>query len=558
MWGAIKSDLLSFVTTITDDTTKTINRVLGDDEPEVGRCRFTFTCIARISDIFDSSHQQDVDVSIQEKLIADLRRSFETYDTVRKRTATLTSFKFSPCLTPVNQPIREGDQRDYERFKKKFNLSSSAADIASVLDEEPEVSRFYAELVPIKLTPEEFWSRYGTSPFSYHLFDKLFTYNLIMGEMRCRLFFRVHQINRNGGVALDEEDDEEELVWDEEETFTPDPSANSTASLAPSTMAPSTLSSVESQGNDKVGTTKSSQTLISPTVDAGVSAINPTSQSATQTISHAVGQVDVNELITVNQHMSERVVALEQENCQLQSHEEALNRRIRELEALLAAQASVVMTHIRAEPPTPASQLSSASSATTPQSNRAQETGAVPATTPPSHAYFNTATPPTATAATSGHKKNTASTAKKLFDSPAAGADVTLRGELDTMTTAEGDTAEPSAVRNLAGSPVSAPAVRAASAPEYASQSSEDSGVVVNPSDANSLADLADDEPPALPAPSAAARPPTTTVAPSVSTASAADGASPVAAVSKTGFSQETAKYLAALDDQEEEEDGWN
>jgi hypothetical protein len=370
----------------------------------------------------------------------------------------------------------------------------------------------------------------------------------------------VHQINRNGGVALDEEDDEEELVWDEEDAFTPDPSANSTASLAPSGAA-TTLSSVESQGSEKAGTTKSSQTFISPTADAGVSAINPTSQSATQTISHAGGQVDVNELITVNQHMSERVVALEQENNLLQSHEEALNRRIQELEALLAAQANVVMTHIREEPPTPASQLCSASSATTPQSNRAQETGAVPATTPPSHAYFNTATPPTA-AATSGRKKNTASTAKKLFDSP-AGADVAVRGGLDT-TSAEVVSPEPSAVRKLAGSPISAPAVSAApaattAAPEYASQSSEDSGVVVNPSDANSLADLADDDLPAVPASSSAtARPPAAIIATSNTSTATAAGASPMAALSKTGFSQETAKYLAALDDQDEEEDGWN
>lgn len=35
MWGAIKSDLFSFVTTIQDDTTKTLNRVLGDNEEEV-------------------------------------------------------------------------------------------------------------------------------------------------------------------------------------------------------------------------------------------------------------------------------------------------------------------------------------------------------------------------------------------------------------------------------------------------------------------------------------------------------------------------------------------
>lgn len=35
MWGAIKSDLLSFVTTIQEDTTNTLNRVLGDDDDEV-------------------------------------------------------------------------------------------------------------------------------------------------------------------------------------------------------------------------------------------------------------------------------------------------------------------------------------------------------------------------------------------------------------------------------------------------------------------------------------------------------------------------------------------
>ena len=34
MWDAIKSDLFDFVSTITEDTTKTINIVLGDKEDE--------------------------------------------------------------------------------------------------------------------------------------------------------------------------------------------------------------------------------------------------------------------------------------------------------------------------------------------------------------------------------------------------------------------------------------------------------------------------------------------------------------------------------------------
>ena len=32
MWNAIKSDLFDFVATIQEDTTKTINKVLGEDD----------------------------------------------------------------------------------------------------------------------------------------------------------------------------------------------------------------------------------------------------------------------------------------------------------------------------------------------------------------------------------------------------------------------------------------------------------------------------------------------------------------------------------------------
>ncbi len=42
---------------------------------------------------------------------------------------------------------------------KHFSLIDYGAQIGELLDEEGEVSRYYAELVPIKLSPEEFWSR---------------------------------------------------------------------------------------------------------------------------------------------------------------------------------------------------------------------------------------------------------------------------------------------------------------------------------------------------------------------------------------------------------------
>lgn len=171
MWGAIKNDLLDFVTTITDDTTRTLNKVLGEEDDEEG------------------------DITMQEKLVADLRRSFETYDS----------------------PIREADHADYKKFRNKFSLSSVGGDIAQVLDQEPEVSRFYAELVPLKLTAEEFWAR---------------------------LFFRVHQIYKSGGAPSLEEDDEEELTWDEDEeeaepVAAPAPAPQHTIATAPQHQAQS-------------------------------------------------------------------------------------------------------------------------------------------------------------------------------------------------------------------------------------------------------------------------------------------------------------------------------
>lgn len=55
--------------------------------------------------------------------------------------------------------IDEGDASAYKKFKKKFSLSSVSAEIAKILDEEMDVARFYAELVPIELQPNEFWGR---------------------------------------------------------------------------------------------------------------------------------------------------------------------------------------------------------------------------------------------------------------------------------------------------------------------------------------------------------------------------------------------------------------
>jgi BSD domain len=57
------------------------------------------------------------------------------------------------------QPIEEQHTAQYDKFVKKFSLSSQATDIAELLDAEVDVSRYYAELVPSKVRPEDFWAR---------------------------------------------------------------------------------------------------------------------------------------------------------------------------------------------------------------------------------------------------------------------------------------------------------------------------------------------------------------------------------------------------------------
>jgi hypothetical protein len=139
MWAAIQSDLLDFVHTIKEDATKVINKATGekDEEEEV--------------------------MSMREKLVQDVKRSFDTYGT----------------------PLDEQHVKEFEKYMRQFSLSSQAADIAQLLDDEPDVSRYYAELVPAQISPDLFWARY---------------------------FFRLLLVSRGGVVDLDE--DEEEEAWE--------------------------------------------------------------------------------------------------------------------------------------------------------------------------------------------------------------------------------------------------------------------------------------------------------------------------------------------------------
>jgi hypothetical protein len=372
-------------------------------------------------------------------------------------------------------------------------------------------------------------------------------------------------------------------VWEQEDESA-ESGGDSTRSIAPSgtgfagTTISSDTMSLRASSNDSAdafrgfGSEKStwstragsSQTAPQLRTEAGTNTkASSTASTAAQTAASEggapgiAGQANIQELISVNEHMHERVHVLEEENQRLLQHEEELNRRVRELEATLAA-----LEHAKhnspPEPPTPSSQLASGAANSTPQSKRAGGGNTALTSTPPSHAYHNTATPPAATADTTsapatatgptGKKKSSASTAKKLFDSPAPAA---------ASENSDRQTAEPV---------VSVPVVAAVSTatahiplPEFASQSSEDSAVVVSKSDVNSLGD--DD----LAVTHTTTAAPSTGAVPAISHVDTDHGRSAVKAsaaaphsAGKSSISQETAKYLAALDDQEDEEDGWN
>ena len=60
------------------------------------------------------------------------------------------------CVQPVDEQL----SREFDKFLKKFSLGTRGTEIGELLDVEPDVSRYYAELVPIQMAPEVFWARY--------------------------------------------------------------------------------------------------------------------------------------------------------------------------------------------------------------------------------------------------------------------------------------------------------------------------------------------------------------------------------------------------------------
>jgi hypothetical protein len=147
MWESIKGDLMDFVETVQKETDGFITNALGTEEE-------------------GTEHEHDVSI-LREKAIIDLRRSYMTYST----------------------DVEELFKLEYVKFRRQFSLADCSVEVGELLDEEPDVARHYAALVPTKITAEDFWSRY---------------------------FFKLDVLMRGGGIALDDDaEDEEEVTWED-------------------------------------------------------------------------------------------------------------------------------------------------------------------------------------------------------------------------------------------------------------------------------------------------------------------------------------------------------
>lgn len=165
MWTAIKSDLFEFVSTVQQETSKTIHLLHSSNEEPA------------------STHNR-----VEEKLKA-LRESRDTFSQVCSR--------YSYARVTFVQEISKDDEEPFHIFRAHFSLGSEASAVRHLLDSSPHIASHYHSLVPQHLSAEEFWTRY---------------------------FYRASKITSSRGGSSNSlslellEDEEEEIGWENDET----------------------------------------------------------------------------------------------------------------------------------------------------------------------------------------------------------------------------------------------------------------------------------------------------------------------------------------------------
>ncbi|CAN0369480.1 unnamed protein product [Ectocarpus fasciculatus] len=134
MWGLIRKDLGEFVTTLKDDAAVTIKSAMSLREGE--------------EEDYDSSYEDSEDD--------------EAEGGRRRQPVTAAIRAIRADIKTYTEDVPESQSERFSAFVAKFDLGARTKDIASILKEDPVVTKIHTQLVPAPPTSDPSWPR----PFS--------------------------------------------------------------------------------------------------------------------------------------------------------------------------------------------------------------------------------------------------------------------------------------------------------------------------------------------------------------------------------------------------------
>ncbi|CAM9374308.1 unnamed protein product, partial [Laminaria digitata] len=130
MWGLIRKDLGEFVTTIKHDAAGTIMSAMA------------------LGEAAEEEYESSYDSS---SVDGEPRGRQPASAAIRAMRADIRTY---------TEDVSESESERYSAFSARFDLSARTKDVATLLKEDPVVTKIHTQLVPEHLSYEDFWSRY--------------------------------------------------------------------------------------------------------------------------------------------------------------------------------------------------------------------------------------------------------------------------------------------------------------------------------------------------------------------------------------------------------------
>ncbi|XP_011404601.1 PREDICTED: BSD domain-containing protein 1-like [Amphimedon queenslandica] len=189
--NATKRDLSEFMSTVQRDTS---NAVVGVADSVKSYLQQEESVSSGDSTSSSTSVPQTQKSNEEDQMILTEATDSGTYDRSQALIETIRNDPLSYQSPP------DGQDDDYEKWKKGFDVSNIQEEISKLLVTSSSVRRLHSELVPSKVSYESFWSHYF---YRIHLIEEV-------DERRAQLVARVH--SSQGQLILwdDDEDDDHE------------------------------------------------------------------------------------------------------------------------------------------------------------------------------------------------------------------------------------------------------------------------------------------------------------------------------------------------------------